>query len=180
VRDVFAGDSRAPTTIPLAVNSDSLATWVLPALAGVRSGVTFDLHREDQDHSAGLLRSGAVMAAITTDSRLVQGCSVTRLGTMRYRPMASPSFTERWFPGGATTDALSVAPVVVFDRKDALQERYLRAVRGPGLRLLATTCRGRRISPPPCVSAWAGACCPTSSGTSTARAARLLRPTTPS
>ena len=46
---------------------------------------------------------------------------------MRYRPMASPSFTERWFPGGATTDALSVAPVVVFDRKDALQERYLRS-----------------------------------------------------
>ncbi len=127
VRDVLAGDSRAPTTIPLAVNSDSLATWVLPALAGVGSGVSFDIHREDEDHSAGLLRSGAVVAAITTDSQPVQGCSVTRLGTMRYRPMASRAFTRRWFPDGATSEALSVAPVVVFDRKDALQDRYLRS-----------------------------------------------------
>jgi len=127
VRDVITGDSGAPTTIPLAVNSDSLATWVLPALAGIGPGVSFDLHREDQDHSAGLLRSGAVMAAITTDSRPVQGCSVTMLGTMRYRPMASRAFAERWFPDGATTEALATAPVVVFDRRDALQERYLRS-----------------------------------------------------
>jgi LysR family transcriptional regulator (chromosome initiation inhibitor) len=127
VRDVLAGDASGPPTIALAVNSDSLATWVLPALASIGSGVSFDLRREDEDHSAGLLRSGAVVAAITTDSRPVQGCSVTRLGTMRYRPMASRTFAGRWFPDGATTEALSEAPVVVFDRKDALQDRYLRS-----------------------------------------------------
>lgn len=127
VRDVLAGEeSLGTTTIPIAVNADSLATWVLPALARVRANVSFDLRREDEGHSADLLRSGAVMAAITTDSTPVQGCRVTRLGTMRYHAMASPSFAARWFPNGATPAALAAAPVVVFDRKDDLQDRHLR------------------------------------------------------
>ena len=118
---------QSTVTIPLAMSSDALATWALPALARVRPGISFDLHREDQDHSADLLRAGTVMAAITTDFRPVQGCTVTRLGTMRYRPMATESFIETWFPGGATPAALAAAPVIVFDRKDDLQDRYLRS-----------------------------------------------------
>ena len=125
VRDVLVDDA-AGTVVPLAVNSDSMATWVLPALASVGGPVRFDLHREDEGHSADLLRSGTVMAAITTDTDPVQGCSVTRLGTMRYRAVASPEFAGRWFPDGATAAALALAPVIVFDRKDALQDRYLR------------------------------------------------------
>jgi LysR family transcriptional regulator, chromosome initiation inhibitor len=46
---------------------------------------------------------------------------------MRYRPMATAAFAERWFPDGVTDLALAGAPVVVFDRKDDLQYRYLRA-----------------------------------------------------
>ena len=129
-------EANAPTMIPLAVNSDSLSTWVLPALASIPPTVTFDLHREDKDHSAELLRSGAVMAAITTDSRPVQGCTVERLGTMRYRALANRKFASTWFGAGVTIAALSAAPVVVFDRKDQLQDRYLRS-RGRG-----------RVSPP--------------------------------
>ena len=97
-------------TVPLAVNSDSLATWVLPALADIPAAVAFDLHREDQDHSAELLRTGTVMAAITTDSGAVQGCTVERLGVMRYRALASPGFVAKWFRGGAGIDALRLAP----------------------------------------------------------------------
>jgi LysR family transcriptional regulator (chromosome initiation inhibitor) len=40
--------------------------------------------------------------------------------------MAAPGFTARWFPDGPTPEALRRAPVVVFDRKDDLQHRYLR------------------------------------------------------
>jgi LysR family transcriptional regulator (chromosome initiation inhibitor) len=46
---------------------------------------------------------------------------------MRYRPCASPSFVERWLPRGFTPSALGRAPMLVFDRKDALQDRYLDA-----------------------------------------------------
>ena len=127
-----AGQSTSPAVVPVAINSDSLGTWVLGALAPLSGSVSFDIHREDQDHSAALLRDGTVMAAVTTASRPVQGCTVSRLGIMTYRVVASRDFADRWFseppaPDGPGVDALRAAPVVVFDRKDDLQDAYLRA-----------------------------------------------------
>ena len=117
---------QRPPTIPIAVNGDSLATWVLPALAGLSGTAYFDVRREDEGRTADLLRSGTVMAAITSDAAPVQGCRSTRLGTMRYRPMASPAFVKRWFGAGVDVPSLGLAPVVVFDRSDDLQDAYLR------------------------------------------------------
>lgn len=127
--DSLVAETRvdAATTVALAISADALASWVLPALAELPAGVTVDVRREDQNHSAELLRDGTVMGAITTDSVAVQGCSVERLGVMRYRPMASVGFVAKWLPGGGTVAELAVAPVVVFDRKDQLQDDYLRA-----------------------------------------------------
>lgn len=119
-------DDQRPPTIPLAINGDSLATWVLPALAALSGTAYFDVRREDEGRTADLLRSGTVMAAITSDAAPVQGCRSTRLGTMRYRPMASPEFVAEWFPGGVDAASLARAPVVVFDRSDDLQDAYLR------------------------------------------------------
>ena len=123
-----AGAATGPgvPTLPVAVNADSLGTWVLPALAPLAGSVAFELHRDDEEHTAALLRSGAVVAAITTDPDPVAGCSATRLGTMRYRPMAAADRVARWFPDGPTPRSLAEAPVVAFDRKDDLQLRYLR------------------------------------------------------
>lgn len=125
--ELAAGDAPGrPLTLAIAVNADSLATWVLPALSSLASELSLDLRRDDQEHSTSLLRDGTVMAAITADAVPVQGCTVTRLGSMRYRALASPAFVARWFPAGVGLAALSAAPVVVFDRKDELQTRYLR------------------------------------------------------
>lgn len=126
------GSAERLPRIPIAVNGDSLATWAMPALATLAGDMVFDIHREDQDHSAALLRDGTVMAAITTEARPVQGCTSTRLGAMRYRPVASVAFAERWFANGVDARALAEAPVVVFDRKDDIQDRYLRSF-GRGL-----------------------------------------------
>jgi LysR family transcriptional regulator (chromosome initiation inhibitor) len=129
VREVTApaaAGGAGAVTVPIAVSADSMATWVLPALATVGPDVCFDLHRDDQSRTAELLRSGTVMAAITSVDEPVQGCRSTRLGITRYRPMATPEFRDRWFGGGVTGDALDVAPMVVFDRHDDLQDRYLR------------------------------------------------------
>jgi LysR family transcriptional regulator (chromosome initiation inhibitor) len=125
VRELGGADADRPT-LPVAVNADSMDTWVLPALAPLAGEYAFDLHREDQEHTSALLRAGAVMAAITTEADPVPGCTVTPLGGMRYRPMAAPDFAARWFPDGPTPEALRRAPVVVFDRKDDLQHTYLR------------------------------------------------------
>lgn len=118
--------------IPIAVNADSMATWLLPALARVAAerGITVDLHRDDQEHTATLLASGAVMAAVTSQAAPVPGCTSTPLGSMTYRPVATPEFAARWFPNGADAASLALAPVVDFDRKDDLQGRYLRSVAG--------------------------------------------------
>lgn len=112
--------------IPIAVNADSLGTWLMPALAQVSDTATFELHREDEEFSTALLSSGTVMVAVTSTSTPVQGCRSTKLGTMRYRPLATSGFVKRWFPNGPTAKALSSAPVVMFDRKDEMQSRYLR------------------------------------------------------
>lgn len=117
--------------LPLAVNADSLATWVLPALAPLSADIAFELYREDQSNTVNYLRDGTVMAAVTSDSAAVQGCTVTRLGFMRYRPCAAPLAAQQWFPDGVTAEALAVAPFVDFDRSDDLQRRYL-ARRAPG------------------------------------------------
>ena len=128
------GAEPAPVPVlPIAVNADSMATWLLPALAPLAGEVCFDLHREDQEHTSALLRAGTVMAAVTAEAEPVPGCTSTRLGGMRYRPMASPAFARRWFPAGPTPETLARAPVVVFDRRDDLQHRYLHAVAGPGV-----------------------------------------------
>jgi LysR family transcriptional regulator (chromosome initiation inhibitor) len=122
-------DADSPTgrpTVPIAVNADSLATWLLPVLAPLASDFCFDLHSTDQQHTGDLLRDGTVMAAVTAEADPVSGCRVVPLGAMRYRPMATPDFAGRWFPTGVSADALTAAPVVVFDRKDDLQHAYLR------------------------------------------------------
>ena len=138
---VAAGDPDGaarplPVSIPLAVNADSLATWILPALAALSdpttsnpmasTPMTFDIQRDDQDHTTALLRSGSVMAAVTAIRAPIQGCTSTPLGAMRYRMMCTPGFAAVWFPEGVTAAALARAPMVVFDRKDDLQDAYLR------------------------------------------------------
>ncbi|KZB82172.1 LysR family transcriptional regulator ArgP [Amycolatopsis regifaucium] len=113
-----AGDE--PVRLPIAVNADSLATWFLPALTRVppEQKICFELHREDQDHTTTLLREGLVMAAVTSSPDPVAGCSVHRLGHMRYLAVASPEL--------GTDLSLAEAPVVVFDRRDDLQDRFAR------------------------------------------------------
>ena len=137
--------SGTPVSVPLAVNADSLATWFVAALAAAGPGVTFDVRRADQTRTAELLRDGTVMAAVTASAQPVSGCTVRRLGRMRYRPRASATFAARWFPDGASAPALAAAPVVLFDREDPLQDQYLRR-------------RSRRqLSPPRCYVPGSGA-----------------------
>ncbi|MFB2584392.1 ArgP/LysG family DNA-binding transcriptional regulator [Herbiconiux liukaitaii] len=183
--DAGSGRARPRVRVPLAVNADSLATWLLPALAGLAGTIDFEFHREDESHTTSLLRDGTVMAAVSAVAEPVQGCTSTPLGVMRYRPVASRAFAARWFPelalagpsahgdavsggggapgggsaasgrgapggggvaggrraidgegdgaagrgGGArrvAVESLRWAPVVVFDRRDELQDDYLR------------------------------------------------------
>lgn len=126
--------ARDSISMPLAVNADSLATWFLAPLARLsrRHPIVFDLHRDDQDFTAGLLESGTVTGAVTSRADPVAGCKVSLLGVLRYEAVATPGVRERWFPDGVTPAALTLAPLIDFDRRDDLQSRWL-ASRGVGL-----------------------------------------------
>ena len=126
--------SDEPVRVPIAVNADSLATWFLPALAAVAGEhpVTFDLHREDEEYTTTLLESGQVMGAVTSRKTAVSGCLVRPLRTTRYRAVADPAYVARWFPDGVSAAALTVAPLVNFDRRDEMQSAFLRTQRVTG------------------------------------------------
>jgi LysR family transcriptional regulator (chromosome initiation inhibitor) len=123
-----------PPRLRIAVNADSLATWILPALAEAGEA-RFEIIVDDQDHSAELLRRGEVAAAVTAEASPVQGCDAVPLGALRFVPTCSPEFRERWFPDGVTAAALATAPALIFDEKDRLQHRWAETVTGQRPRL---------------------------------------------
>lgn len=120
-----AGGSTERTRIAIAVNADSMATWFNAAFDRL-PGVLFDIRIEDQDHSAKLLREGAVMGAVTTERGAVPGCRVQSLGVMRYVPVAAEGYVRRHLPDGFTAAAAADAPSLAWNRDDALQDNLIR------------------------------------------------------
>ena len=113
--------------IPIAVNTDSLAVWLLDAVGPflARSPATIEILVDEQDRTLDFLRSGVAAGCISPQRASIQGCVSTQIGSMRYLLVASPSFAARWFPKGFDREAASRAPIVHSDREDMLQRRAL-------------------------------------------------------
>ncbi|GAA6207988.1 LysR family transcriptional regulator ArgP [Cognatishimia sp. WU-CL00825] len=109
----------------LVVNADSLASWFMPAIANV-SGILYDLVIDDQEFSVDLLRRGEVGAAVTSHGGVIAGCECYYLGRLVYRATSSPKFCARYFPTQATKQSLRHAPMLRYNSKDDLQNRWLR------------------------------------------------------
>jgi LysR family transcriptional regulator (chromosome initiation inhibitor) len=127
--DVLPRPDHGLATLRLAINADSLATWVIPALAAT-PGFLFDLVIDDQDAAQDWLRRGEVAAAITSVPGPLQGCDTIALGALRYRATATPAFMARWFPDGVTLANLRQAPALVFSEKDRLQGQWAQRATG--------------------------------------------------
>ena len=121
--------SSGPVTVSIAVNSDSLATWFLPAICdhARAEGLLLDIAVDDEDHTADWLKAGRVAAAVTTLEKPVPGCNSVQLGALRYHATASPDFMAQHFADGVTLPALALAPALTFNQKDQLQQDWLRA-----------------------------------------------------
>lgn len=122
-----ADQEGRPLSVPLAVNNDILATWLLPELTPflARERLLLDIALDDQDHTYNLLERGVALAAVSTEAQAMRGCTVMPLGVMRYRMLAAPAFAARWFPDGLSRETARKAPLLVFDRKDMLQTVFL-------------------------------------------------------
>lgn len=127
-----ADETAGQVSIPVAVNHDSLETWFVDAIVHFSAGgrATLDLQSEDQDHTAALLRNGAVLGAVTTLADPVQGCRIHALGSMRYVAVCTPQFHARYFAQGVNAQSMAGAPVLVFNRKDAMQARFAQKFMG--------------------------------------------------
>ena len=120
--------------LPIAVNADSLATWVLPALdplvqQGLSDGFGLELIVDDQDFTHEWLRQGQVLGCVSTVPQALRGCRVTVLGVMRYIAVASPGFVARVLGGDAANGLhrgnFAAAPFLVFNRKDDMQAQWV-------------------------------------------------------
>lgn len=116
-----------PARVTLAVNNDTLATWLLPVLAPILidEALLVEFILDNQGHTFSLLEGGHAVACISGEPEPMRGCSASLLGVMRYRLVASPGFARRWFPDGITRATAQLAPLMVFDRKDGMQSSFL-------------------------------------------------------
>ena len=123
----FAGQQSAAISIALGVNADSLDSWLLPALAEflIAENILLEVLIDDQDHTHDLLESGMVLGCLSAEQNAMRGCQAVPLGFMRYHPVASKAYCQRWFPQGMTREAARSAPVLTFNRKDKLQAQIL-------------------------------------------------------
>ena len=124
----MAPEGGARVTLPVAVNADSLASWFAPAMAAyaAQAPVLITLSVDDQDHTAEWLRTGAVLAAVTSSARPATGCNSQPLGVMRYLAAASPAYVARHFAAGVGAGSLAQAPSLLFNTKDELQASWVR------------------------------------------------------
>jgi len=116
-------------SLSVAVNADSVASWFLPGVAPLllQQRLLLDVWIDDQDHTHDALHNGEVIGCVSTLAQAMRGCMAEPLGTMRYRCVATPEVAQRSrSPGGAVSvHRLLEWPAVIFNRKDALQDRFL-------------------------------------------------------
>ncbi|KAA1177075.1 LysR family transcriptional regulator ArgP [Photorhabdus heterorhabditis] len=116
-----------PLLLSLAVNADSLATWLLPALHPVLADlpIRLNIQVEDETRTQEQLRRGEVVGAVSIQPQPLPSCLVDTLGALDYLFVASPEFATRYFPNGVTRSALLKAPAVAFDHLDDMHQAFL-------------------------------------------------------
>ncbi len=117
-------------TFSIAVNEDSLSTWLLGALAHLYKeyGHLFDVKVDNEDFTLEHLKNGTVIGALTTEKKPLQGCTIHPLGKMRYCAIASPECYKRYFSNGLTAEAFQQAPMLDYDHKDLLQRKFIEMI----------------------------------------------------
>ncbi len=121
-----------PVALAIAVNADSLATWFPLVLHRIllNRQMAIEVISDDQDHTAARLVRGEVIGCISTDARPAVSFLAKPLGAMTYRCCAAPAYAAEHFRDGLTVQGVLSTTAVLFNRKDALHDDFLRRVFG--------------------------------------------------
>lgn len=125
--DVLSNAATTPITLHIATNADSLATWLIPAIAPLINKYLLEVNMliEDEERTLDRLKDGQSFGAISVQNTPIKGCQLTELGQLNYILVASPAFIERYFAEGINAETLIKAPGVAFDHKDNMHIRFI-------------------------------------------------------
>ncbi|PSW20707.1 ArgP/LysG family DNA-binding transcriptional regulator [Photobacterium sanctipauli] len=114
-------------SLTIAVNHDSLSCWFLDVVSSLsdKPHLSFDIRTSNTISTQELLKSGEVIAAITSKNNQVAGCKTRYLGKLEYIPVCSQSFFKSHFSSDLGKAQLASAPIVLFDRNDDLVKKFL-------------------------------------------------------
>jgi LysR family transcriptional regulator (chromosome initiation inhibitor) len=123
----LGGQEGSLQPVPLAVNADTLATWLFSALAQLLEQEQIQLHLivDDESRTWERMRKGEVLASITSQAKPTTGAQSIYLGEMEYLCVASPSFSQRYFPNGLNRESLRKAPTTAYDLRDDMHLKFL-------------------------------------------------------
>ncbi|MHA2938388.1 LysR family transcriptional regulator ArgP [Vibrio sp. RC27] len=119
--------TQAPVSIAIAANSDSLATWLLPALSELLLSQHIELTIQTDLESKALdkLKNGEVAGSISIYPEPLAGCTSEYLGKMEYLCVCTPNYYQRYFASGVNRETLSLAPIVKFNQYDTMHVDFL-------------------------------------------------------
>ena len=114
-------------TLHIATNADSLATWLIPAIAPLLKQHMIEVNMlvANEGHTLDRLKDGEAFGAISRQKKAAAGCIATLLGSQHYILVATQAFADKYFAQGINTNTLRNAPAVAFDQKDNMHVDYL-------------------------------------------------------
>jgi LysR family transcriptional regulator (chromosome initiation inhibitor) len=124
--------ARAYAPIAVAVNDDSMATWIPGLLWSMLKDlkITMEIVVDNQNHTLEHMLKGEVAGCISTQLKPLAGFATEKLGCMEYRCYASREFIHQWFEQGFSLPEVLLAPAIVFNRKARMHDAFLEQVFG--------------------------------------------------
>lgn len=119
------------TSLKIAISDDNLTGWfqqVLKDHLQFNEHPLLDITMADPDHSIELIKSGDVIAALSSARQPVYGFKAHHIGSITHRAVASPDFVKRHFKDGVTANSASTAPSLRHNSQDGLILQWLEQV----------------------------------------------------
>jgi len=87
--------------------------------------IAFEINADDESLTLNYFKNGTASACVSSSNKEILGRNVSFFGYVDYALAASPAFMEKYFIFNAPKKNLKAAPVLGFDQKDDIQEKYL-------------------------------------------------------
>ncbi|HHU8186878.1 TPA: HTH-type transcriptional regulator ArgP [Escherichia coli] len=119
--------NKSIVTIPIAVNSDTLATWLIPALCVFlkNPSIRLDIKVDDENKNLKRLLKGEVVGCISSQPQAIIGGLCDYVGSLDYIFCATPEFYSRYFSQGVSKENLLKAPIVSFNHDTDMHHKFL-------------------------------------------------------